>query len=613
MLSVVQVLEQLPESLAIAVLAASSGDLRHHLDILPASLHCLAIEAAFPSIRRHQSLKLAIKSTPKVEFYDAFAMTCTARESPLVVDPSTACAVLCAAITASSALKGLDLQNISVGNGRLLQLISAACMCALDVTLSFSDALVQHVSEHSALAQIGEALACNTAFISLFLTFQNGYRQCFHLDRVLEALTGLQSLSLAGTYEYRHEAKASVPAPSCIVNLLGLTSLCIGPHFHVVDLPQVVCRMTHLRALHLWGEREPQLKELPSLSLLTALQTLELQGFSKLEVLPPLATLTSLQTLHLSDCAMLRYIPPLATLSDLRTFKLCQCSQLWELPSLNSLRALQTLELIHCQFQRMPSLDTLTALQNLKVCGCLLLLELPLLDSLTALQTLELMNYRGQPMPSLDALTAIQTLHLIDCDLQPMPSLGNLIALQTLIVSFCSVLLKLPLLDSLISLQTLDLCVCARLHSIPPLDKLGALRTIRLRDLPQLLKLPSLVNLTALETLELSLMWQLQQLPPLGTLTALRTLKLRRCEQLEELPPLDSLTALQELTLRHCGPQQVTSLASLRGLQMIDLGECCMQSIPPLDIQTELQKQVVLLSAASRAPNLAQFHSSADF
>jgi hypothetical protein len=55
---VLKVLEQLPEGLAIAVVAASPADFEHHLSILPASLHLVAVEAAFPSIRRDRFLSL---------------------------------------------------------------------------------------------------------------------------------------------------------------------------------------------------------------------------------------------------------------------------------------------------------------------------------------------------------------------------------------------------------------------------------------------------------------------------------------------------------------------------------------------------------------------------
>jgi hypothetical protein len=104
-ISVLQVLQQLPEGLAIAVLAAPPADLEHQLDLLPASLHHLAIEAAFPSIRGYHSLTLDFNSDVRLK-------------------PEIACAVLHAATTASSALRNLHLSHVPLtGNDRLLQLI----------------------------------------------------------------------------------------------------------------------------------------------------------------------------------------------------------------------------------------------------------------------------------------------------------------------------------------------------------------------------------------------------------------------------------------------------------------------------------------------------------
>jgi hypothetical protein len=161
-----QIFDQLPEGLAIAVLAASAADLNEQLSLLPGRFHQLAIEAAFPSISSHKSLTLSISSA-------------------LGVNAKTAYAVLYAAITASSDLKNLDMSCIPVKRHEgLLQLISAACMSPIDVRLSFSDDDVPSVSELNALAQIGEALSCNTALTSLSLTFGNP-RQIFNLDTLL--------------------------------------------------------------------------------------------------------------------------------------------------------------------------------------------------------------------------------------------------------------------------------------------------------------------------------------------------------------------------------------------------------------------------------------------
>jgi hypothetical protein len=89
-----QVLEQLPEGLAIAVLAAPSASLDHKLSVLPASLHPLAAEAVFFSIRCHQSLTLDFDSQ---------------------VGTGTAYKLLHAATTATRSLKEIDLKHIPVG------------------------------------------------------------------------------------------------------------------------------------------------------------------------------------------------------------------------------------------------------------------------------------------------------------------------------------------------------------------------------------------------------------------------------------------------------------------------------------------------------------------
>jgi hypothetical protein len=91
-LTVLKVLKQLPEGLVMAVLTASAADVEHHLFVLPSSLHPLAIEVAFPSIRRDRSLTLDFASLRK---------------------SSTACVVLHAATAGTaeaSSLHALDLK-----------------------------------------------------------------------------------------------------------------------------------------------------------------------------------------------------------------------------------------------------------------------------------------------------------------------------------------------------------------------------------------------------------------------------------------------------------------------------------------------------------------------
>jgi Leucine-rich repeat (LRR) protein len=512
-LFVLKVLRQLPEGLAIAVLAALEGNLDHHLSILPTSLHPLAIEAAFPSIRRDHSLTLDFDS---------------------LRDSTTTYEVLQAATTAPSYLQQLDLQHISMKhNDPLMQKIAEACMCASDVTLSFDFDKAQDVHTWQHAAQVREALSHNNSLTSLQLALSDVPSHCFNFDYLLDALTGLHSLSLARNPHVKDPSHEQLlPAPVCIVKQLSLSCLRLGPGFHLMNLPQILPHMTSLRALHLFGGRDPPLQELPPLSPLTALQTIDLKFLKRLKVLPPVATLTGLQTLNLKACVLLEQLPPLETLEALQTLSLSHCWSLLKLPALDSLTALQTLELRHCDdLQGIPSLASLTALHTLHISYCGQIQRIPFLETLTALQTLELCNLKlVQQIPPLATLTALQNLELDSFKkLHQVPSLACLTALQKLRISYCSQLKQIPSLATLTALQTVDLSCCKKLEQFP-----------------------SLSTLTALQTLDLSCCKDLQQLPSLSTLTALRELVLSRCLRGLDPTPLGNLAALQKFRSKDC-------------------------------------------------------------
>jgi hypothetical protein len=206
-LTALQVLLQLPEGLAISVLAASSADVFQHLSTLPTSLHPLAIEAAFPSICRHRCLTLDV----------AFLR-----------NPNTIFAVLRVATTGTSSLRKLHLKSIPTWSNHLLQLISAACMLALDVSLHFILSNPQHMAESQFFVQLGNTLLHNTALTSLQLTFQDFACHLFNLAYLLESLTGLRCLALVSSSGCPScvPPPGDLPPPRHIVNQLCLTRLC---------------------------------------------------------------------------------------------------------------------------------------------------------------------------------------------------------------------------------------------------------------------------------------------------------------------------------------------------------------------------------------------------
>jgi Leucine-rich repeat (LRR) protein len=553
-----QVIQYLPEGLAREVLDAARFDLERQLSMLPASLHPLAIEAAFPFIRLHNSLDLDFSS-------------------PMRISSTTACEVLHFATTGNTALRYLTLQDIPMRrNRRLFRLIAAACISAAAVSLSFSCADMQHLREWQPAVQLGRALSSNASLTSLHLTVFDDPHHDFNYACLLEGLTGLQSLSVA--LNFRHQNGRCLPecaVPRCILLFFHLTRLCLGPGFHLMDVPHIVGHLPWLQELHLEGSFDVPM--LPPLSFMH-LQTLKLGNFPMLKTMPTLSLSTSLQTLKVTGCSQLLEVPPLDTLTALHTLEICSCGQLKQLPPLTGLKALQTINLEGCpQLLEMPVLDNLTSLQDIDLCECIEVQQLPPLNSLKALRTLgvednerllglpplndltalQVLNLHAcaqlKQLPSLDSLKALQTLFLDSCcQLQQLPSLDSLEALLTLNVSNCEQVKHLPPLDSLSALQTLDLSYCSKVEELPPLDSLTALKTLILSCCRGLLELPLLRSLTALQTFVLSFCQQLQQLPPLDRLAALQTLDLSDCEQLQKLPSMDRLTALRELHLWNC-------------------------------------------------------------
>jgi Leucine-rich repeat (LRR) protein len=398
-----------------------------------------------------------------------------------------------AATAAPNFLKKLDLRHIPRQiDTRLLQLIAAACMTASDVTLLLHCDNSQEVPWQQP-APLHEALSHNTSLTCLTLAFRDAPCYCISFDYLLSALTGLQSLSLANyqpRYQPRGDASCTspLPAPTCIVNQLCLTHLRLGPGFHLTDLSTIIPHMAPMKVLDLTGDHRLQPQDLPDLSPLTALQTLKLKAFQRVNALPPLAKLTTLQTLVVSSCEMLQQLPSLATLTALQTLKLCELMRLLAVPPLNTLTALKTLELRSCgKLQGFPALAALTALQTLRFSDSGFRQKVPKLDTLTALQTLELRCFAlVREMPPLATLTALQTLELALFNrLQRLPSLATLTALQKLEVQRCCQLRELPPLDTLTALQILDLTACEKLERIPSLSNLSALQTIVLTRSPE--------------------------------------------------------------------------------------------------------------------------------
>jgi hypothetical protein len=257
--------------------------------------------------------------------------------------------------TPTSTLQAIDLKHLPpTCSDRVLQLMSAACRSACDVRLDFGYFEPGHepgyldlaqfytkLSDKYPLVHLSEALSHNSALISLQLTFTSDPISVFNLDCMFESCTGLQSLTIASSFNAFAGDCSDLPARA-IAKLCCIARLCPGPGLHLKDLPQILAHLTGLQELRLQGHCK--LDQLECLTLLTALRTLELHCFSHIKELPSLAALTALTTLDLTGCEYLLQLPPLDTLTALQTLILGFSQKLQHLPPLDKFTALWTLK-----------------------------------------------------------------------------------------------------------------------------------------------------------------------------------------------------------------------------------------------------------------------------
>jgi hypothetical protein len=174
LLFVLHVLQMIPKGLAIAVLAVSSHDIGQQRSILPDSMHPLAIGAAFPSILSHHFFT----------FYFAS-----------LENPESTFQILHAATTASIALQKLHLKLIPVcDNEHVLQLISAACRSAMEITLDFPPSHLQRVRYSQLFAELGVTRSHNMTLASLELTLHGGPCHLLIFDYLLPPMATLSTL-----------------------------------------------------------------------------------------------------------------------------------------------------------------------------------------------------------------------------------------------------------------------------------------------------------------------------------------------------------------------------------------------------------------------------------
>ena len=310
------------------------------------------------------------------------------------------------------------------------------------------------------------------------------------------------------------------------------------------------------------------------------------------EDLTPLAGMTALQSLDLAGCSRVTDLKPIAGLSTLKSLNLMRCKGVIDLNPIAGLTALRRLNLSDCEhLSDLTPVATLTALQRLNIDGCAGGGDLTPLAGLTALEKLDMANLEGVThLTSLAGLTGLRTLNLSQCagvtDLTPLASLT---ALQSLNLSTCTGVTDLTPLAGPTALQSLNLSTCTGVIDLKPLAGLTALQALHMWKCTGVTDLTPLAGLTGLRTLNLWSCTGVTDLTPLAGLTALQSLDLDGCSGVTDLTSLAGLTALERLDIAHCtGVTDLTPLAGLISLRSVRVSDPKLIDAGPPDLRRRL-------------------------
>ena len=160
---------------------------------------------------------------------------------------------------------------------------------------------------------------------------------------------------------------------------------------------EALCGLQQLKELAIPGSLV-YLADMQSISRLSSLTSLDMQGFSRFRSLIGVEQLTGLQSLNVSDMIHVSSLSPIALLTNLRELRFARCIdiQSWGVQTISSLTKLEVLDMRMCAFSST---------------------WISLLTGLTNLQSLDMSvgNWRDQDVLQLTTCTALSFLGLQDC------------------------------------------------------------------------------------------------------------------------------------------------------------------------------------------------------
>lgn len=426
-----------------------------------------------------------------------------------------------------------------------------------------------------------------TAFLDLFMN-------CDDYNKKIDAEGTVPQLGMKGVYMHNVLARlvAALPQTLTHLTLLNYHKNACGPYNYEPELPPFPT-LPNLVSLDLTGG---DITNLPKLSRIRNLTSLNLSKNKSLVTLPDLAPLTRLASLDLSECWLVENIP-VSSNTALETL-LVGCYQ-GNLTSLPDLEACTSLTTMHIQTDSpfsaprlAPQLKHLTLPEKL--------VATPPLTTLTRLEVLTLTLVPDDP-PDLSRHAQLRTLHLkfpyrldrLDRNKTDDTKCEQWDAFIARFPHMQAAIVALPpdLFARNSKLESLSISKNGQLQALPPsLSNLTQLRSLSISG-RALVSLPSLLPFTRLETLSICDTRAIESLPSLSACTQLKELICIENINLKSLPCLAACTRLERLTCNKCPDlKSLPSLSACIQLEQLDVGgNLTLGSLPSLATLTKLR------------------------
>ena len=245
------------------------------------------------------------------------------------------------------------------------------------------------------------------------------------------------------------------------------------------------------------------LTDLSSLAGISGLRFLRLHDCQSLRDYSVISELLGLEELNLSQ-RTLTDLPLLSALESLVSLNLSNCSSLTDISYLSNLRSLTSLNLSRCmRLSDLSSLSTLTGLETIVLTGNPSLVDLSILSGMTGLKLLSLGSCKSlTDISFLVKLKALTALNLNDCtSLEDAQVLSALPQLKVLRLSGCHLLQEFSFLSDLKGLTSLSLMKYSDLIDLSPLSTLTRIKELNLSRNQSLVDLTALTDMSELTSL----------------------------------------------------------------------------------------------------------------